>query len=174
MKSDGDATALGSGSRQSKRERSCWSKTATSPSSTAVRADSFETAGARAPKRPVWSTPFRPISRTRAPILVGQHPVAVDLFLVDPARAMEGRADERRRHRSVLADHRRHFTAERMRAAVAAGLVAWARWTGRVRGGWSAVYGVLARGGKDVEEMRLSTRTTNLRHASMAASCLFS
>jgi hypothetical protein len=55
MSRGGVATASGSGSRShSKRDRSCWSYTASSPSSTSVRAESFATAAARSANRRVW------------------------------------------------------------------------------------------------------------------------
>jgi hypothetical protein len=38
-------------------------------------------------------------------VLVGQHPPAVHLFLVDPAGAVEGLGDERGSHRQVVRDH---------------------------------------------------------------------
>ena len=39
-------------------------------------------------------------------LLVGEHPVAVDLLLLDPAVAVEGLREQRRdHHRGVLRDH---------------------------------------------------------------------
>ena len=44
---------------------------------------------------------------------------------------VKGRADERRGHRSELADHRLYFTTQRTRTAVAARLAARVRWPAR-------------------------------------------
>jgi hypothetical protein len=55
--------------------------------------------------RRVWSRPLRLTRRTRLAVLVGEHPPAVDLLLIDPAAAMEGLLDLRRLHRGVPRDH---------------------------------------------------------------------
>jgi len=77
-----------------------------------VRAASFATAAAMSRNRRVWSTPFAADQADVSAVLVGEHPVTVDLLLEHPAVAVERLAGERGGHWGVLRDVNASFGSQ--------------------------------------------------------------
>ena len=95
MKTGGVATTDSSGSQShSNRDRSWSSNTASSPSRTSVEGLSCANAARDVRVAAGVLDPVPAHEADAGAVLVGQHAVAVDLLLVDPAVATEGRADE--------------------------------------------------------------------------------
>src|SRR5207253_7295023 len=98
MRTGGVATTDSSGSRShSNRDRSWSSNTANSPSSTSVLQPRDSSRDVRVAAGVVDAVTAH--QADAGAVLVGQHAVAADLLLVDPAGAVKGRADERWGHR---------------------------------------------------------------------------
>jgi len=89
----------------SKRERSCWSKIATSPSRTRVGTGRVAIAAATSSKALGVIDSGAAQQPNPIAILVGEDAPAVDFLLEDPAGTVEGLADERGDHREVVRDH---------------------------------------------------------------------